>query len=120
MFRYNAKVVNVVDGDTFDIEIDLGFHIKLNDRVRLAGIDTPELNSSDPTERKKAHEAKAFVVAALNNCGFNVVVETAKPQDKYGRYLARVQYLNSEKVMTDLTSELITKGLGKAYSGGAR
>jgi micrococcal nuclease len=120
MFRYNAKVVNVVDGDTFDIEIDLGFHIKLNERVRLAGIDTPELNSSDPAERKKAHEAKAYVANVFNSCGFNIVVETAKPHDKYGRYLARVQFLNSKGIMADLASELITNGHGTAYSGGVR
>ena len=60
-YRYNAKVMRVVDGDTLDLEIDLGFNIKINERVRLFGIDTPETRTRDLEEKKRGLEAKEYV-----------------------------------------------------------
>jgi len=117
MYQYTAKIINIVDGDTFDVEIDLGFHIKLIQRVRLDGVDTPELNSSDVETRQRARLAKAFII---NLDSPNVSLETVKSKDKYGRYLAKVTYQNSEGMYVDLAGELIEKGFAVPYAGGKR
>ena len=66
MYEYRCEIVRVVDGDTVDINIDLGFGVWLNDeRVRLMGVDTPESRTSDKVEKLFGYAAKAFVEAAL-------------------------------------------------------
>ena len=62
-YRYRAKLDRVVDGDTMDVVIDLGFYVELRERVRLAGIDTPEIYrvKKDSEEYKKGQEVKEYV-----------------------------------------------------------
>jgi micrococcal nuclease len=93
-YLYNAIVVNIVDGDTIDMIVDLGFKTYIQDRFRLYGIDTKEMNSPDDAIREEAKRAKEF----LTNMLFNkkVVIKTYK-KDKYGRYLADV-FLDGSKV----------------------
>ena len=47
MYLYKAKILNIVDGDTFDVDIDLGFHIHIHERVRLLNVDTPEMRGEE-------------------------------------------------------------------------
>ena len=62
MYEYNVKVVKVIDGDTVDVDIDLGFGVWLHkERVRLYGIDTPESRTSDVQEKFFGQRAKAFL-----------------------------------------------------------
>ena len=69
MFEYNFKLVKVVDGDTVDIDIDLGFGVWLKDqRIRLMGIDTPESRTRDDEEKKFGLLAKEEVIKYLANC----------------------------------------------------
>lgn len=87
LFVYKGLCVNVVDGDTIDILIDLGFGVYTKQRLRLARIDTPELNSSSEEERGKAKVSKQYVIdTALNK---EVIINTTS-KDKYGRYIAEV------------------------------
>lgn len=81
-----AKVVRVVDGDTIDLEVDLGFHLKFTDRFRLYGIDTPEMRGPEREEGKKV----TAYVKELLPVGSSVLVKTfrSKGQGKYGRWLA--------------------------------
>ena len=81
MFTYNANIYNVVDGDTIDAIVDLGFKLYIKMRLRLAGIDTPEKNTP------LGKVVKQFVTDSLLDK--NVVIQTTKP-DKYGRTLATV------------------------------
>ena len=109
MYQYKATVERVVDGDTIDLTIDLGFKITTHQRIRLAGIDTPEIFSvkKDSEEYKKGMEAKEFVetrVAANNN---KAIVETEKVTEKYGRYIGTITFADSE---TTLNDELVDKG----------
>lgn len=106
MFTYNAHVERVVDGDTIDVSIDLGFDIWHKVRLRLADIDTPEVS----TEKGKL--VKKFVIEFLE--GKDVVIETTKP-DKYGRYLATV-FLNGES----FNKALLTMEYAVAYNGGKK
>ena len=103
MHHYEAKVLNVVDGDTYDVIIDLGFDIYHRVRLRLYGIDTPEKNTPEGVK------AKDYVTKLLGN---NVVEIECLKFEKYGRSLSKVK-LNNE----DLTEHLIKNGYGKPYFG---
>jgi len=108
-----VTILNIVDGDTVDVMLDLGFKIYYEMRLRLAGIDTPELRSSDPKERTRARLVKEFVESRLSNTD-NIVVETFKA-GKFGRYLAEF-FVNGES----LNEELVKEGYAKRYHGGKR
>lgn len=107
MYTYYTKIDKVVDGDTCDVFIDLGFSVWHKERIRLAGIDTAEKN----TPLGKA--LKEFLIKNLE--GKLVKLEVSKP-DKYGRYLGKV-YLNSEESVND---QLIKAGLAKPYGGDSK
>ena len=106
MFEYQAKVINVVDGDTIDVEVDLGFKIHTKQRLRLAHIDTPERSEANYTT------AKQFVKNAVLNK--EVRIRTSK-QSKWGYYLAEI-YINNES----LADMLLSQSLAKTYEGGAK
>lgn len=92
MFQYKAKVLKVVDGDTLDIQIDLGFQVFTIQRIRLRGIDTPETfrRKKYSEEYRKGLAAKEFVIRFLHNTNYDVIVHTGKERGKYGRYIADV------------------------------
>ncbi len=91
-YIYNAIVTKVVDGDTLDLEVDLGFSVKVEHRIRLHGVDAYETSLRGDTteeEKQKGIEAKAFLIERLLRK--KVVIETIKDKKgKYGRYLANV------------------------------
>lgn len=92
MFEYRCKVLNVVDGDTLDVNIDLGFDVWIKQRVRLMGLNTPEIHSANAGERTRAQAAKQFVLdtlAARTPASGILPIKTYK-DDKYGRILADV------------------------------
>ena len=78
MFEYYVKqVTGVVDGDTIDVVIDLGFDISFTSRVRLAGIDTPESRTKDLQEKALGIESKAYLAKVLKTAK-NIVIRTEK------------------------------------------
>lgn len=89
LYHYKGRIMRVVDGDTLDIEVDLGLGIKRLERVRLAGIDAPETRSSDQEEKAAGRVAHEFVVDWVRSHG-DVLLRTVKDGDKYGRFLAYV------------------------------
>ena len=112
-YVYNGQIINVVDGDTCDIKIDLGFYVYIHERMRLNGIDTAELNSTDPGLRKLAQDAKAWLAAYS---GRSITLKSYK-KDKFGRFLVDI-FLPGET--ESLNSKLLSLGLAKPYDGGAR
>ncbi len=109
MYQYKANVDRVVDGDTIDLIIDLGFKITTHQRIRLAGINTPEIYSvkMDSEEYQKGMAAKLFVekrLAANNN---EVIVETTKLTGKFGRYIGTIRLADSQ---VSLNEELVNEG----------
>jgi micrococcal nuclease len=89
MYEYNIKkVTKVVDGDTIDVDIDLGFNISFAQRVRLAGIDTPESRTKDLREKALGLEVKNKVKSAIESAK-TVIIKTELPDstEKYGRIL---------------------------------
>lgn len=116
MYEYRIKrVTNVVDGDTIDAEIDLGFNISYAQRIRLAGIDTPESRTSDKFEKELGKESKEFLKLAIN-AAKTVVVKTEKPDssEKYGRVLGWVYLDNSTKSINEI---MIDEGYAWSYLG---
>lgn len=118
--RYRARCTRVVDGDTIDVTVDLGFHLSATMRLRLWGIDTAEMNAKDDALRKQAQEAKDFVgVMVLSPAGsteWPIKIETLKDTDSFGRWLAKVWYLDTTKGFEVLLNdELIIAGLAEAY-----
>ena len=89
MYEYKIKeIVKVVDGDTVDVLIDLGFSVYHKERVRLSGIDTPEMNSKNVLEKEIAKKAKTFITTWLKEQK-NLTIKTYK-DDKYGRLLGEI------------------------------
>jgi len=116
MFEYYVKkVTKVVDGDTIDVDIDLGFDISFSSRVRLAGIDTPESRTADKMEKALGLEAKAYLKSAIDNAK-SVVIKTEKmdSSEKYGRILGWVYLDESEK---SINEQMISDGHAWGYMG---
>lgn len=116
MYEYRVKkVLKVVDGDTIDVDIDLGFDISYTQRVRLAGIDTPESRTTDKKEKTLGLEVKDRLKKAID-AATNVVIKTEKPDssEKYGRILGWV-FLDDNKVSINQT--LIDEGYAWGYMG---
>ncbi len=112
---YVRKVENVVDGDTIDVLIDLGFDILFASRVRLAGIDTPESRTKDLAEKALGLEAKEYLKKALKDAK-SVVIKTEKmnSSEKYGRILGWV-YVDGNTV--SLNDMMINDGYAWGYLG---
>lgn len=108
MFEYQAAAVNVVDGDTLDVTIDLGFHLAFEQRIRLYGINTPE--------RGQPGWAEATTMLRDLVAGAGLVARTVKPHDKYGRWLASLR----TDACPDVAQAIIEAGLGVPYFGGVR
>ena len=91
MYEYRCKITRVVDGDTVDVDIDLGFGVWLHkERVRIYGIDTPESRTRDLEEKKYGLAAKEFVKEFVRDKGgSNIVLRTQKydAKGKFGRIL---------------------------------
>ncbi len=110
-FVYRLKaLVKVVDGDTLDLDLDLGFSLVLRQRVRLYGLDAPEIRSKDPAEKAKGLESQAFVSGWFARPGA-VLVRTVK-EEKYGRMLADC-FREGEP---SLCTELLERGLAVPYN----
>ena len=90
MYEYKCKVVRVVDGDTVDVDIDLGFGVWLRkQRVRLVGIDTPESRTKDLEEKKYGLAAKEFLTKWVTSGG--LTIKTIKDaRGKFGRILGEL------------------------------
>ena len=119
MYEYRVKqVLKVVDGDTIDVVIDLGFDISFTSRVRLAGIDTPESRTTDAREKILGLEVKEYLKKALEGAT-DIVIRTEKvdSSEKYGRILG---WLFINRQTDSLNTELVNKGYAWTYDGGAK
>jgi len=114
MYEYACTVDRVVDGDTIDVILDLGFGVVLTDeRVRIMGIDTPESRTRDKDEKVRGKLASAFLREAIDN-GSKVVIETKlkDSKGKFGRVLGNVVVDG-----ININLEMIHNHLGVAYFG---
>ena len=116
MYEYRVKkVLKVVDGDTIDVDIDLGFDISFTSRVRLAGIDTPESRTTDKMEKALGLEVKKKIGELIASAQ-TIVIKTEKPDssEKYGRILGWLYLDGAEKSVNET---LIASGYAWGYMG---
>ena len=116
MYEYFVKEVkNVVDGDTIDVIIDLGFDIMFSSRVRLAGIDTPESRTTDKAEKALGLESKEYLKKSLKDAN-PIVIKTEKmnSSEKYGRILGWL-YINDDT--ESINDKMINDGYAWGYLG---
>ena len=116
MFEYYVKKVeNVVDGDTIDVVIDLGFDIMFASRVRLAGIDTPESRTKDIKEKALGLESKEYLKKHLKDAK-SVVIKTEKinSSEKFGRILG---WLYVDGDTESVNDKMINDGYAWGYMG---
>ena len=113
MYQYKIKKINrVIDGDTVDVVIDVGFYISLTQRVRLKDIDAAETRTKDLVEKAEGLMAKEWLEKELAKEG-EWVIETTK-EDKYGRILGTL-YLVGEPVTVN--ERMLNEGIARPYMG---
>lgn len=121
MYEYKCKILRVVDGDTVDVDIDLGFGVWLRkERVRMMGIDTPESRTRDKVEKKFGLAAKAFVkdkmpVGSMQILKTEIDKSGEDKKGKFGRILG--DFLIDEERLTDI---MVSEGHAVAYFGGSK
>jgi|TARA_B100000959_G_scaffold268240_1_gene312709 micrococcal nuclease len=114
MFRFNARLVRVVDGDTIDADIELGFSVFMRDRIRLMGIDTPESRTRNLQEKSWGLAAKHRLIELLAETDgeFTLVTEDME-KGKFGRVLGTIE-INGK----DANQTLIEENFAIPYEGG--
>jgi micrococcal nuclease len=118
-YIYRIKDIHkVVDGDTIDADIDLGFDISLTKRIRLAGIDTPESRTTDAKEKALGLEVKEWLKHRLEFAK-DIIIKTELPDstEKYGRIIGHL-YINGEEV--SINNQMISEGYAWEYDGGTK
>lgn len=112
------EIHKVVDGDTIDADIDLGFDISLTKRIRLAGVDTPESRTTDLKEKALGLESKEWLKHRVEGAK-DIIIKTELPDstEKYGRIIGHL-FINGEA--TSLNEQMIAEGYALAYDGGTK
>lgn len=115
LYTYKAKLERVIDGDTIDVYIDLGFDIHYRSRVRLAEIDAPESRTRNLEEKKLGLAAKEYVEQWFSKHGRDFIIHTTKVEKgKYGRVLGIIMDMKEEQC---LNTDLVDVGLARVYDG---
>ena len=112
MYTYKAKLDRVVDGDTVDANIDLGFDITIHKRIRLAGIDTPESRTRDLEEKARGLASKDKLIELLGDGDF---ILESKEVGKYGRVLGTLHIDDM-----NINDTLVKEGFATEYWGGTK
>ena len=117
LYTYKAEVIRIVDGDTLDAKISLGFDTYVTKRIRFYGINTPESRTRDLEEKKRGKAATARLIEILKSNN-NIFILRSHGVGKYGRCLGElfVETLGETAIHT----QLINEGHGVAYFGGKR
>jgi len=117
MYEYRVKVVKIVDGDTVDVDIDLGFGVWLKkERIRMFGIDTPESRTRDLDEKKYGLMAKEYITRLLDDEG-GIVLKTHKDAEgKYGRILGEL-WRTTDFADTSINDLMIKNHHAVSYHG---
>jgi len=118
MFDYKCKLSRVVDGDTIDVNIDLGFSVWHKARVRMLGIDTPESRTRNLEEKAMGLAAKARLKELLKGC--QVELECSKEKGKFGRVLATVWTTDKVGKRINVNDQLCVEGHARPYFGGKK
>jgi len=111
VFEYKCKVDRVVDGDTVDLIVDLGFSISIKERFRLFGIDAPESRTKDLKEKLRGIESTKFLIELLENMTGDLVVTTLKDKKgKYGRWIGTLWMDRGQHTEMNINEEMVSVG----------
>ena len=122
MFEYKLKVTRVVDGDTVDGLIDLGFNTFVKKRIRLYGISAPETRTRDAEEKKKGIECKKRLSDIIEDQE-NEVILKSHGVGKFGRCLGELSYMTEDEegeYEVNINQSLVNEKLAEEYFGGKR
>ena len=122
MYEYRAKLIRILDGDTIDAEIDLGFNVWIKERIRMYGINTPESRTKDAEEKIKGLAAKARLNELLEQYaedGFILRSHLGDKKGKFGRILGEI-IIKEVSGEINLNQTLIEEGHAVPYFGGKR
>ena len=113
MYEYNVKVIKIIDGDTIDVDIDLGFNtVLVKQRIRLFGIDTPESRTRNKEEKKRGLLSKAYLAS---KCPVGSTIRLrSHERGKFGRILGDIFEYNKT---TSINDELVEEGYAVHYHG---
>lgn len=118
-YWYGATVFKVIDGDTVELVVDLGFNIHHKIRVRLYGVNTPELRTKDLAEKEMGMKAKHYTQDWLTKHKWVFVNTVTDKNDKYGRMLSRIY--SSDKIddttTACLNTDIVESGFARKYFG---
>ena len=117
MFTYDCEVTYVVDGDTCDVNIDLGFKISHKARVRLYGINAPESRTRDKAEKYRGLQAKARFKELIRERDIRLI---SHDKGKYGRVLGEILIKNHNDKWDSVNKILVNEGHAVEYYGGKR
>ena len=115
MYTYKAKLDRVIDGDTIDANIDLGFDITIHKRIRLTGIDTPESRTRDLEEKARGLASKARLIELLGDGEF---ILESREVGKFGRVLGTIYTIAEESI--NINDTLVEEGYAVEYYGGKK
>jgi len=117
LFHYKATVDRIVDGDTIDVILDLGFDLKMESRIRFAGINAPESRTKDPVEKEQGLAAKRYVEDWISALEGRIIIQTSlDDRGKYGRILGRILSDDGDC----LNDEMVSLGHATPYHGSKR
>ena len=122
MFEYKLKVTRVVDGDTGDGLIDLGFNTFVKKRIRLYGINAPETRTRDAEEKKKGIECKKRLSDIIEDQE-NEVILKSHGVGKFGRCLGELSFMTEDEegeYEVNINQSLVNEKLAEEYFGGKR
>lgn len=110
MYQYRCQVTKVIDGDTIEAVVDLGFRVKITERFRLLGIDTPEITG---LEKEAGLKAKEWLVNYLAQYDYKCMIDSTKG-DKYGRWLAVIFVATESISVNDI---MVNEGIAIKSTG---
>ena len=115
MYEYKARLERVIDGDTIDVIIDLGFDIHFKQRIRLYGINTPETRTRDLEEKKRGFAAKARLIELIGEFDFFTIQTKIDKKGKYGRVLGTIFIPDAFDDWINVNETLLTEGHAVEY-----
>lgn len=122
MYQYRVEIRKIVDGDTVDVDIDLGFGVWLrNERIRLYGIDTPESRTRDKEEKKYGLAAKAYLTECIETADTVILATNKDAEGKFGRILGTIIGVYSNdldgEMKVDINNKMVMNHHAVAYHG---
>ena len=122
MYEYNVRIDRVVDGDTVDCWIDLGYNLQIHKRIRFAGINAPETRTRDKEEKKRGFIAKNWLIDKIDpkavGSSKDIILKSYE-YGKYGRVIGELFIVSGSRKQS-INKMMLAEGLVTEYDGGAR